>query len=397
MTLLLPMLSGLAVADEVPVETVDYRSYLDQARFFVKRGWYPDAEEQLELAVATDDGQLDAEVWFLLAQVRYELADLSGARQAADRALVNAFDEVQTKETRALLTFFEDKFGFVQLVAPVEGAATRLEVELTSTLFDPDLKEFLARLLARLDEEPVVLPYDLGLPAGTYVINGEEVVVERGGEASLDTPLVGTRALALQTLQLEVGAGAALWLGPRATHYTPAPAAQVSLSVPLGGRVVVGGWVDASPTPYLTQAGAVGVAGGVGGAGGRIGVELPRTQPMVVRPSVGWRAGRIGGVELPCAVGSATVCGPDAPGQLYVYAPAVAHGPVVELAAHYQDRRKRSSWGAGLKLVGEYAFATLPEQAEAAARDGTTYGYTVEQRGWSAASVRVLASLSFAF
>ena len=388
----------VAQAEEPAVVSVDYRSFLDQARFFVKRGWYPDAEEQLEHAVATEDGRLDPEVWFLLAQVRYELADLAGARDAADRAMVNSHDELQTRETRELLTFFEQKFGFVELVAPVEGAATKLEVTLSSTLFDPDLKEFLNRLLIRLDAAPIVLPYPLGLPAGTYTINGEQVVVERGGQTTLDTPLVGTKALALQTLQLEIGAGAAFAFGPRAAHWIPAPTTQLSVSVPLGGRVVVGGLVDWTPTPYRSQSGALGVAAGVGGIGARLGLELPRTQPMVVRPSVGWRVGRLGAAELPCAVASgAATCAQDAPGQLYVYLPGLVQTPFVELSAHYQDRRKRSTWGAGLKLVAEYSFASLSGAGEATGRDAQAFSYTVSDRAWAAPGLRAMASLSFAF
>ena len=230
------------------------------------------------------------------------------------------------------------------------------------------------------------------------VINGETVTVERGGQTELDTPLVGTKALALQTLQLEIGAGGSFWLGGTARHYIPAPAAQVSLSVPLGGRVVVGGLLDVAPTPYRTASGAIGVDAAVGAVGGRIGIELPDTQPMVVRPSVGWRVGRIGGVERPCGIDGGTAsCGAGAPGELYVYAPGLAQMPFVELSAHYQDRRKRSSWGAGLKLVAEYAWATLPAEGEATSRDGASFPYVQDDRSWSAPGLRALASLSFAF
>ena len=389
---------ALAHAEEPAVAVeADYRSYLDQARFFVKRGWYPDAEEQLQLATTHPDGALDAAAWALLAQVRYELADLHGARFAADRALVNSHDAEQTRQTRELLTFFETKFGFVDLVAAQEGAATHLEVELLSTLFDPDLKAFLGRLDERLVDDPVVLPYPLGLPAGRYRINGVEVEVAAGGDARLDTPLLGTKALALQTLQLEVGVGTSFWLGPRAQHYTPSIATQLSLSVPTG-PVVWGVLVDAFPSPYLTDSGAVAVGLGAFAGGVRVGLELPNTQPMVFRPSVGWRVGQVPGVELPCAVeGGSATCAPDAPGQLFVYVPATAHLPFVEFAAHYQDRRRRSGWGAGLKVIGEWGCGVVPAQGTATSRDGTGFDYGVSSRSWSSPGLRVLADLSLAF
>jgi hypothetical protein len=376
---------------------VDYRGYLDQARFFVKRGWYPDAEEQLQLAVAHPDGQLDAAAWFLLAQVRYELADLHGARYAADRAMVNSHDAEQTAQTRQLLSFFSEKFGFVQLQAGQEGAATHLDVALQSTLFDPDLRRFVGQLTERVAAEPTVLPHPLGLPAGRYTINGEPVEVVAGQVVPLSVPLQGTRSLALQTLQLELGAGVSLWLGPQADHLLPAPAAQLSLSLPTG-PVVWGAVVDAAPTPWMADSGAVNVGLDAVAAGLRVGFELPDTQPMVFRPSVGWRMGRVPGVERPCSVTGATAsCGLDQPGQLHVYLPATAQIPFVELSAHYQDRRKRSSWGAGLKVIGEWGFGTVPASGSVPSADGRAFEYSVTDRAWSSPGLRVLADLSFAF
>ena len=55
-----------------------------------------------------------------------------------------------------------------------EAERTRIMERSTHTIFDPDLKTWLDRLQQRLDE-PVVLPREIGLPAGRYVINGVDV------------------------------------------------------------------------------------------------------------------------------------------------------------------------------------------------------------------------------
>ncbi|MEQ1567986.1 MAG: tetratricopeptide repeat protein, partial [Myxococcota bacterium] len=131
-------LGGIGWAVEpAPVSSADFRSYLDQARFFLRKEWYDDAREQLELAVSTEDGKLDAEAWFLLAKVRYELGDLQGARFAADRALVHSQDDEQARQTHELLTWLDQKFGYVTLDAPYDGVRAIVEVELQSTIFDP--------------------------------------------------------------------------------------------------------------------------------------------------------------------------------------------------------------------------------------------------------------------
>ena len=66
-----PLAVGAMIFAVAPVQALasdeDFRSYLDQARFFLRKEWYADAREQLEKAVSTQDGKLDPEAWFLLA------------------------------------------------------------------------------------------------------------------------------------------------------------------------------------------------------------------------------------------------------------------------------------------------------------------------------------------
>jgi len=395
----LPLLPALAfAADPVHVASADFRGYVDQARFFIKRGWYDDAEEQLVLATATEDGELDPEAWFLLAKVRYERADVHGARFAADRALVNSRDDDTTRQTRELLDFFEEKFGMVMVSGPQEATATLLDVQLESTLFDPELRVFFTTLQARVAEEPVVLPHPLGLPAGRYTINGEAVDVAAGGRAPLPIPLQGTKSTVLQTLQLELAAGAGFWFGPDASHLLPAPTAQLSLSAPVGSWVL-GASLDWVPTLTQVQSGGFAFAATGLGVGARAGFELPNTQPIVVRPSIGYRAFALPSLETACTVaGEQATCGDGDP-QLYIYGQGFAHGPQAEFALYYQNRRKRSSWGAGIKTIGELAFASLPATSTAQTLDDRSYEVSVAEgtRGRVLPGIRLLGELSFAF
>jgi hypothetical protein len=373
--LLLGALAGAETGEE-PEPTADFRSYLDQARFFLKKEWYRDAREQLELAVATEDGRLDPETWFLLAKVRFELGDLVGARYAADRALVNSRNEEQVRQTQELLHFFEQKFGYVTVVAPYDGMSTTLSVTLESTIFDPELKIWLNNLIASLDE-PVVLPFELGLPSGSYTINGESVQVAPGEHASIAPKLRSRAPGALQVLQLELGLGGTGFLGKAGSNLVMAPTTELSLGMPLG-LLVVGAGFGWMPQLYTTQVGGINPAMGGWNGAVRLGLEVPGTQPFVLRPSLEYRIGVLPGLELPCADGDSTTgvssgwtCSPGSPVQeLFVYTSGLTHTAGLELAGLYQDRSKGGGLGFGLKLGGGAVLANLPAQGTAVGPEG---------------------------
>jgi hypothetical protein len=364
-----------AETGEEPVPTADFRSYLDQARFFLKKEWYRDAREQLELAVATEDGRLDPEAWFLLAKVRFELGDLVGARHAADEALTRSRNDEQARQTRELLEFFEQKFGYVTIVAPYDGMSTTLSVTLESTIFDPELKIWLNNLIAALDE-PVVLPFELGLPSGSYTINGETVQVSPGAHASIAPKLRSKAPNALQVLQLELGLGGTGFVGAAGSNLVMAPTTELSLGMPLG-IVVIGAGFGWMPQLYTTQVGGLNPALGGWNGAFRLGLEVPGTQPFVLRPSLEYRIGVLPGLELPCADSGADTgetqwtCSPGSPVQeLFVYTSGLTHTAGLELAALYQDRSKRGGLGFGLKVGGGTVFANLPAEGQAEGPDG---------------------------
>jgi len=377
---------------------VDFRSYLDQARFFVTREWYSDAKEQLELAVATEDGRIDPEAWFLLAKVRYELADLSGARLAADRALVNSRDLAQLGQTQDMLDFFKKRFGFVRLDATQQGITTSLSLTLDSTIFDPDLKRYINNLTEQL-QEPFVLPYNLGLPAGEYTINGSAVTIAPGGQSRLAIQTLGTVAPSLQTLELEWGLGGTAWLGRGAVGLTPAPTTELSVGLPVG-PVVVGAMVSWSPQPYRPRSGPLGLGIATWAAGVRLGVVAQRDKPIVVRPSAVLRAGPLAGVELACADRGATyLCSPDQPiRQLYVHAAPVVTSVGAELALLYRETSGSGGLAGGIKVGTEAGFGRFPSPLSAALDDRElVLDVREDARSWVGVSARVLGTLSYRF
>lgn len=211
----------------------DARSHLDQARYFVKQEWYDDALEQLVKAVGREEGDADPEAWFLLAQVRYHLCDLPGAREAANTAVDRASDPDHRRQTREFATFLSERFGLVQLTSN-RASAKPITLELDSTLYDPDLKLYVSRLSARLGSAPLALPAILGLPVGEYRMNGALVQVDAGKTTLFDPNRPHGQG---QRAWLELAGGGQLW----ATLAIEArPMFEASLAFPLDERLTLG-------------------------------------------------------------------------------------------------------------------------------------------------------------
>lgn len=389
------LLADVAFAAE-PGSDEDFRSYIDQARFFLRKQWYEDARHQLELAVGTEDGRLDAEAWFLLAKVRYELGDLVGARFAADRALVHSRDDDQASQTHELLTYFEQKFGFVKVNGPYEGMTSQLTVTLESTIFDPDLKVWLNHVSEAI-AEPVVLPYELGLPAGRYTINGTVVDVTAGSHLSIAPNQLSGAPRALQVVEVELGFGAAGTYAKGLERLSPAPTTELSVGLPLGW-LAIGATAAWTPQPYATRDGRATSLSGWS-AGLRAGFELPGTRPFVLRTSASWRVAELPGWELPCAnVDGDWSCARDSDvRELYVYTAAMGQLIGVELSASYRDRSRGSGLGGGLKASGDLLVGSLPNGGSAVGPSGPLRFEVAEPRGFTGGSWRILAFASYGF
>ncbi len=399
MSLTLSLLLSVAAATEDSPPNADYRSYVDQARFFMKKQWFDDAGEQLELAVKTDDGALDPETWFLLATVRYQLAQLAEAREAADRALVNSRTNEQTGQAEEFLSFLDQQFGVIELKPPRVGIATMLDVELKSIIFDPQLKEYFNKLTTRLEDQ-ITLPYAIGLPTGTYSINGDEVEIVAGTTLAHDVVIQARGPTSLQLVQIELSVGARTLFGAPAPDHIPAPQLEVGISQPLG-VFVLGGVAEWTAQPFQNGGSGVAVAPTGWSAGARFGVETQGEAEISLRPSLTARYGAVPGVELGCDPGPILSCVPNEggnPGRLaYVTGHALMFGG--EVALLYRDRTQKSGLGAGLKTSVDGLLGGLPSEGEALAIGGAparAFEIGDNARSWTAIGLRVHFGVSYA-
>jgi hypothetical protein len=383
----IPLLFSAAwAADPADPAAGDYRSYLDQAKFFLRKGWNEDARDQLELAVATEDGRLDPEAWMLLAKVSYDRFDLGRARTAADRALVQSRTPEQATQARELLEYFDAHFGVVTIRGAQDGATSRLHLQSTSLQLDPDLAAWIEQVTLRVTE-PVVLPYILGLPGGDYVIDGEPFTVTPGEATEV---ALRTQRPDLRSLAFEVAGAGYLTLGGRAAPLLPAPTAALGVSVPVG-PLDVGLRATIGFQPFRTPTDPLNVGLGVGGAA-HLGWVLPETGPFFVRPALVGAVGTIPGFGLPCTeqADGTFLCDREAAvQQLFVIAPAATWGADAEVTALWQDRRRARSFGFGVQLAAGARAARLPPGGRVLVDQFRDWTVTEGDRGFTVGVARM--------
>lgn len=393
------LLAPAVLAAEPAVD--DHRGYLDQARFFVKKGWYQDALAELETAVANEDGRIDPEAWLMLAQVRFELTDLPGALEAASRAHSYSRDDDQLQQASSYSQMLEAQFGLVTVQGAYANLSANLRIELQGPLFDPNLKQYVNRLQARLEQAPTPLPVRLGLPTGTYVINGSQVSIVAGETASvtLAPDNLDPQGARRRFTTLELSLGVAHHFGDGLDHLLPGFDTQLGVSLPLGPLDVgvLAGW---GPRVYETTRGATDLSLASWGVGVRLGIAIDTPLGLGVRPSLGYRLATMPGVPLQCTSDPATCSTSLDDPDLLVFGVGLAHVPFVELAVRYLDQERLGGLGIGIKVVAEQAFGSVPNAATAL-RPGTdiTVDYTVddEARAFSATGGRLLLDVLYAF
>ncbi len=395
--LLAPLVAAQPSAHTGAEAQVDHRSHIDQARLFLRKELLADAQAELEAAVTTDDGLLDAEAWYMLARVRYVRRDLAGARFAADRAYVHSRIDAHEQIAREFMDHLATAFGELVLEPPRESVSTALEISLQSRILDPELKRWVHDVVSALPET-VTLPHILGLPAGTYLVNGVETEVTGSASTHLTPPIRG-HATSWQTLRFEVSLGGSAWFGRRTANLLPAATVGLALGGPIGPIEIaaVGDW---TPRSYSLANGdlALGMQGGAVGL--RLGIEIPGEGALRVRPSVSWKTGLLPGVESGCAGNSeeSYSCGTKRDAVMRVYPVSLVHRPAAELASTWLPRDRAHGVGIGARFVTEGALGHLPPRASA--RDvtrGDLIPYAVRDTRWSALGIRILVDLTYAF
>ncbi len=379
----------------------DVAGHVSQAKFFLKKGWYPDALKELEGAAALPDGAIDPEVWYLIATVRYALLDVAGASDAAERAQTFARDDDQLYQAASYAQFLREQFGEVEVVPPYPGFAGKLDLEPVFPPIDPELRAFLGRLDAKTSKKRT-FPVVLSLPIGDYQLNGEPVTVVAGERVSVtrsSSQLAGSGFANAQLAKFELGVGFANWFGPQVANLQPSVSLHGAVTQPFAG-LLAGVFVDWAPTWYDSAQGQILFSSEGWSVGARLGYELANSGALVIRPSLGWRLTQIPGVERSClSNGDGFTCTNDGPAELIVYGTGLANVALAELSIDYIDRSRKRTLGIGVKVIGEEAFGRLPDHGVARLRDGQGVDFVLadDARGFTATGFRFMPNVSIAF
>jgi hypothetical protein len=379
----------------------EYEVHKSQAELYARRGFYSDARDELALAMATPEGQRDASLAWAAAQVAWELQDVGAAIALGRRAASLAADD-ETRDTAASwATTLEDTFGFLTIEAPYAGMATRIQLDVSSTVFDPELKRYLNKLSISL-RISTDLPTRVAVPAGDYLVNGEPVGVAAREESRVVLPVraMGSRGLAaVQVARVEIAAGVSAPFSGRAANALPSPEIEIGITEPVG-TLTAGVSVAMVAQAYRAD-GAVARSLGGGSIAARVGRELVLQGPVSLRPSALVRAGWLPGVPYRCdGAGVTWDCAParDA-GALSseVYATARVLGIGGELLFEYRQAGRTTSLGTGVRLGVEELFGSVPSQSDAVLPDGTPVAWTATDRDVQVTAVRMLGQVAVVF
>ena len=361
--------------------------HLTQARLYLKRGWPEAAAEELRTALATPAGRARYDVCWMAAGVAWEILDIDWALEMAEAAAAAAPDEDRRQEARALAQSYREGFGFLVVEAPHLGMVSRLQLESTGLVLDPERKRYIQRAaLAWRERTP--LPARLGLPVGSYTINGHAVTITAGQEVVLPLPMsaLGGRGLAaLQVTRLEASVGIRSVTGSTAATegLLPSLHTQLTLTQPVG-PVLLGAALGHTAMTYRAE-GNILAYDSAWTASARLGREVVLDGALSLRPAAIFGYGALPGLGIRC---SEDACAPAADGESadrFVQGGAWLGGG--ELLVEYREAGRTTALGTGVKLSTTHAWGTLPEDA-----DGTP----LSARRWAATDLLMLANLSLA-
>ncbi len=377
---------------------------IDQARLFIRKGWHEDAHAELMEALATPEGSQSFEVHWLLSQVSYELLMVGPAVDHARVAAGLTEDADKSAECWQLVEFYEGTYGSVQVIGPQQGLKSRLQLELQTTLFDPELTRYVKRKTLDLTES-APLPRIIWLPAGDYLINGQALTVTAGKEATLRLPLsaLGAKGMAaLQVPRVELGGGFGVLFGARVANLHPSIETQLSVTQPLG-RLLLGLTLDKSFRSYDVEGYGPAHSPAAFSGGLRLGTELLVGGPLAFRPFLGYRYGLLPGISFDCRdTQQGLSCAPELEPNGVTdrfYATARAHIAAAELSIDYRDGGRTNAMGIGIRAGVDQVFGSVSESSRGAYTDlddAEPMEITLQDGSIHATGIRLLVNLSIA-
>ncbi len=377
------------------------QTHLDQARLYMRKQWFDEAAAELELATQTAAGATNAEAWWLLAQVRYELLDAKGAMDAARTAAGVTSDPGEASQAQAYADWIATSFGLVAIAAPQPGVQSRLQLDRESLLLDPELKRFVDRVALEWTH-PQALPMQIMLPSGDYKIQGTPVRATPGVTAELVLPMgsLGQAGFAaLQVTRLEVSSGVGVLMGERVNHMRPSWELELGVTQPLGDWLV-GLVMDYSLRSYQVQDRGTTRQPQALTLGTRVGRELMLGGPLALRPAIGYRWGLVPGIPLACSGQNLVCTAPDLTPdpEILIYAIGSAHFVTAELNVDWRRAGRTNATGVGVRIAVDQLFGQVPDQGKALVVDSDhSLDYRSESGAWRATSLRMMANFSHAF
>jgi hypothetical protein len=402
MRFILLLVTLLATAPAVAQDASSSHA-VDQAQLFMRKGWHADARDELLRALTTPEGSQNYQVHWLLAQVLYELLEVGRAMEHAEVAAGLTEDPDKQAACWQLVEFYESTFGAVMVLGPGKGLNSRLQLELTSTLFDPELKRFVGRRTLELTE-PVKLPHEVWLPAGTYLLNGHEVTVRAGDTVTLDLPLdaLGARGMAaLQVMRAELGGGFGVLFGSRVTNLHPSLETQLAITQPVKG-VLIGLTLTKSFRSFEVEGYEPSGSPLAMSGGARLGTELLLGGPLALRPFLGYRYGFVPGLAFDChdtrdGLSCQQEMSPEGVTDRF-YATGRAHIATAEIGLDYREGGRTNALGLGVRIAVDQLFGAVPSDSVGARPEADdTLDISLQDGSFHATAVRILANLSIAF
>ncbi len=392
------LLLGAALAGDPAQELAGHK---DQAAFFVRRGWWRDAELEVAAALALPGGPQDPDLLWLGARVAYENVDVGLALSRAEAALALLPEGDARDLVDAWAARIRDGYGFVRVDTPQAGVVSRLQIEPQTELFDPEDQRFASRA-ALFWRDLTPLPATLSLPVGLWLVNGQPVQVQAAStnELSLPLRLAGRGALsALQVTRLEGALGVGAWVGEDTANLGPGLRGQLALVQPVG-PLLIGITGELTLQPWYTSGHQARLGPLATGLGGKVGGEIFLGGPLALRPSATLRWVQLPGLTLMCEDGEIWSCNADGPAsgpahQVYTQASGLAPG--LELLVEYREAGRTTALGTGVKLSAERVFGQVPEQGEASLEDGGAQGWRSDGASWVATGLGMMASVGVAF
>lgn len=381
------------------VQAADDAGYhLAQAQQFAKNKWFDDAAGEIEAGLAAAGGAQDYALHWLGAQVYYELGRMDRAKELATTAADLAPTDAAREEAATFRDFVATTFGALTIEAPYPGMRSRLQLELTSMVLDPELKRLVNKVALAL-REPTDLPTTVWVPEGDYLVNGRTIHVNAGAASrvQMDLKELGSRGLsALQVSRLEIALGTAVPFGRDVGNIRPGGAVEVAFTQPLG-PILLGALVSWDARTYAGGQGEVVFDPFAFDAGLRLGRELVVGGPLAVRPSLGARYGIVPGIAVDCAEADSGLTCPSAAPTYATFLPGRAISPFAEVAVEYREAGRSTALGIGVKAVVAEAIGSTPSSGELLLPDGSRLSYTGTSQPWTATVIRLYTNLDLAF